>query len=388
MGDGRAGRRWAGALTLAVGLHAVACTQDEIPGESGFEQAPLGGGTLGREGPPQRAPRDASQPEGQPETDDAGEPERTPEDGGRYTDATIAQPPLPPLASLPFKCARDGWGKRQVDVGEVTLQVACRGEPESDAPLIIALHGYPELHLAWNRLAPQFVNQGFAWVAPDQRGYNLSDKPAAVGDYHIDRIVDDLHGLVLASRRRNVLLIGHDWGGLVAFIYAHRYPERVRGLVVLNAPHPDIWGHPEVDPVQAMATEGYVPLLAGPAGGLAQPLLDAMLAPYLSPAELGEYRTSWEQPNALASMNSWYSANLYPDATMPTGVIVEVPTLVLFGMDDVFVTPSELDHLPDYVTDLHIVELAGVDHWTPHQATEAIVKRVLEFEASLPAEQP
>lgn len=291
--------------------------------------------------------------------------------------------PLPPL---PLSCAPERWVESAVDVGEVTLNVACRAAGQARAPLVILLHGYPELHLAWNELAPPLLEHGFALLAPDQRGYNLSDKPEPVDAYKIEAIVQDLHGLIEASGRQRVLLVGHDWGGLVSFLYAHEHPERVRGLVILNGPHPDIWGHPEVDPVQGMASDGYVPLLVGPTGALAMPLLDSMLMPYLSAGELEQYRAAWNQQDAFTSMNKWYEANVYPEVTMPTGITVDVPTLAIWGMADTFVTPSELDHLPDYVSNLEIVKLEGVDHWITHQQTERLIQEIVDFEARLPKE--
>lgn len=290
------------------------------------------------------------------------------------------------LPALPFGCMPDAWALNAVDVGEVTLNVACRASEAREAPLAILLHGFPELHLAWNRLAAPLIEHGFALLAPDQRGYNTSDKPEPIEAYAIEHIVADLHGLIEASGRERVLLVGHDWGGLVSFVYAHRHPERVRGLVILNGPHPDIWGHPEIDPVQGMASEGYVPLLVGPTAPLAMPVLDSMLAPHLTAAELEQYRAAWNQPNAFASMSKWYEANVYPEVTMPTGVTVSVPVLALFGMDDTFVTPSELDHLPDYVADLEVEKIEGVDHWITHQATERLIERIVTFEARLAKE--
>lgn len=291
-----------------------------------------------------------------------------------------------PLAPLPFACTSDDWALNDVDVGEVTLNVACRAIEDKQGPLAILLHGFPELHLAWNRLAPPLIERGFALLAPDQRGYNTSDKPEPVEAYAIEKIAADLHGLIEASGRERVLLIGHDWGGLVAFVYAHEHPERVRGLVIMNGPHPDIWGHPEVDPVQGMASEGYVPLLVGPTAPLSMPLLDSMLMPYLTAEELEQYRAAWNEPEAFASMCKWYEANVYPEVTMPTGVTIAAPVLAFWGMEDTFVTPSELEHLPDYVSNLEIEKLEGVDHWTPHQETERLIERIVTFEAGLSKE--
>jgi epoxide hydrolase 4 len=312
----------------------------------------------------------------------------TAHDAGTWlSDASLRDADTAPPTALPFACARDKWGQNAVNVGELTLNVACRASEGADDPLIVLLHGYPELHLTWNRLAAPLVEHGFALLAPDQRGHNTSDKPAPVEAYAIDRSVSDLHGLIEASGRERVLLIGHDWGGVVSFTYAHRHPERVRGLVVMNGPHPDIWGNPQVDPVQAQASDSYVPALAGPLGGiLAPPLLESMLAPHLTPEELAQYRVAWSEPDAFPTMHKWYHANLYPEVKLPRGVTIEVPTLVLWGMDDPFVTSSQLAHMPGYVADVEIVEIPGVDHWITHQKTALLAEHIVAFEARIPRE--
>lgn len=350
----------------AAGMAAIAAGSGGAPhaGSGGAAGAIMtshsgGGGTSSGTG---AAPHDAGL--------DANEPDAAPRE----------------RSPLPFDCAQDAWAINAVDVGEVSLNVACRADQARTAPLAILLHGFPELHLAWSALAAPLRAHGLALLAPDQRGYNTSDKPEPIEAYAIERIVADLHGLIEASGRERVLLVGHDWGGLVAFVYAHQYPERVRGLVILNGPHPDIWGHPEVDPVQGMASEGYVPLLVGPTASLSMPVLDALLMPHLTPEELELYRAAWNLPDAYASMCKWYDANVYPEVTMPTGVTVSVPVLALWGMDDTFVTPSQLEHLPEYVPDLEIVKVEGVDHWITHQATELLSEHIVTFEARLAKE--
>src|SRR5262249_7681064 len=109
-----------------------------------------------------------------------------------------------------------------------------------------------------------------------------------------------------------------------------------------------------------------------------------MLGPYLSSAELALYHEAWERPNAKASMNNWYRANVYPDVKLPTGVKVTVKTLALWGMKDTFVTPSELELLPRYVSDLQIVKLDSGDHWLPFQMADRMLEEILRFERDLP----
>jgi pimeloyl-ACP methyl ester carboxylesterase len=173
----------------------------------------------------------------------------------------------------------------------------------------------------------------------------------------------------------------------LAYVFAHLEPARVRGLLIMNSPHPDIWGHPEIDPELARAGESYIPMIAGPLGALVIPVVELMLAAYLSAEEAAAYRMAWDRTGAAAAMAKWYSANNYPEYKLPSGVTVDVPTLALAGVNDTFVTPSQLDPLPRFVSKLKTARIEGVDHWMTHQITAELVRRIREFEGELPPAQ-
>jgi epoxide hydrolase 4 len=303
------------------------------------------------------------------------------EEGATAT-ATAQQPDASAAGELPvpFDCPSDSFGLQRVAVNGVTLRVACRGRA---GPVLLLLHGYPEFYLAWNQLADRLVAAGYRVIAPDQRGHGMSDRPADVSSYDISVLVEDVRALIGLTAQERVLVVGHDWGGTVAWVLAHRHPELLRGLVVLDAPHPDLWRNAELDPVQARASEGYIPLLAGPLGGGALTMIEPMLAPHLSPDELAAYREVWKQPEAVASMNKWYQANVHPTYTLPRGVTVDTPTLALWGEADIFVTSSQLTHLPRYVPQLKVKTFPGVDHWITHQVTDELFESIRTFERGL-----
>lgn len=282
-------------------------------------------------------------------------------------------------ATPDFACGTDSPASSLVDVGRVRLYVECQGS----GPTLILLHGYPESHLAWRKLWAPLIARGYRLVAPDLRGANRSDKPSGVESYRIDELVADVEGLIEATRASRVAIIGHDWGGTIAWIYAHRHPERTRGLLIMAGPHPDIWGRAEIDPVQAEAGNAYVPLLASPLGEAAFLVFPAMLDPHLDDAELSLYQEAWNQPDSARSMNDWYRANLHPEVRLPEGVYVEVPSLVLWGTNDAFTTPSQLEHLPRFVREVEIVRWEGADHFLTHQRTDEVVTRWADFEAEL-----
>jgi pimeloyl-ACP methyl ester carboxylesterase len=274
-------------------------------------------------------------------------------------------------------CPDEHFGLTNVDVGEVHLQVACQGHGRT----AVLLHGYPELYFTWTRIAALLTAEGFRVVAPNLRGYAGSDRPEDVDAYHIDHLVADVAGLLGAVGRERVLLVGHDWGGVIAWVLAHRHPELLSGLVVMNGPHPDVWAHPGVDPVQAEASATYVPLIAN--GVIGPEVVESRIGPFLAPGEIDQYRAAWAEPMAAVSMGNWFKANIYPTNRIPTGNSTTVATLVLWGMQDVLVTPSQLDHLGPFVSNLKVVRLPDVGHWVPLEAPETVATNIVEFAGPL-----
>jgi pimeloyl-ACP methyl ester carboxylesterase len=128
------------------------------------------------------------------------------------------------------------WNHDTVETNGVRLHVVTAG-PE-DGPLVVLLHGFPEFWYSWHNQIPALVEAGYRVVAPDMRGYNRSEKPSGVDAYHIDELVSDVAGLVRAFDRESGHIVGHDWGGLVAWQTAIDRPSVVDRLAVLNAPHP------------------------------------------------------------------------------------------------------------------------------------------------------
>jgi pimeloyl-ACP methyl ester carboxylesterase len=126
---------------------------------------------------------------------------------------------------------------RDISVGDVRLHIREAGSP--GAPLLILLHGFPESGRAWRKLMRPLAGRGFHVVAPDLRGYGASDAPDGVAQYRLELLVDDMIGLANALGADIFTLAGHDWGGIVAWAVAARHPDRLKRLIILNAPHPD-----------------------------------------------------------------------------------------------------------------------------------------------------
>src|SRR5579872_3113991 len=148
------------------------------------------------------------------------------------------------------------------NVGAVSLHVAEAGP--ADGPAVILLHGFPEFWFCWRHQIDALAGAGFHVIAPDQRGYNLSDKPKAISDYDLDPLAADISGLASALGLRDYSLVGHDWGAAVAWWVAQKNPSGLRRLTIMNAPHPALWRRAmDQDPVQRKLSR-YVRLLGIP----------------------------------------------------------------------------------------------------------------------------
>jgi pimeloyl-ACP methyl ester carboxylesterase len=122
----------------------------------------------------------------------------------------------------------------RIDVGEVRLHAVEAGS----GPLVVLLHGFPEFWWSWRHQIPALAAAGFHVVAPDLRGYNLSDRPTRVADYGLRHLTADVAGLIRAMDERKAHVVGHDWGGGIAWEFAMLYPHMLERLAILNAPHP------------------------------------------------------------------------------------------------------------------------------------------------------
>lgn len=240
----------------------------------------------------------------------------------------------------------------------------------------------------------------FHVVAPDLRGYNLSDRPGSIDRYRMPQLVTDVLELLDYLGEPACDLVGHDWGGALAWAVAIAHPSRVRRLAILNAPHPLLFAKALAqDPAQQQAS-AYMNWLRKPGAEavLAQDdfaRLRGMLtghgqAGWFDKAHADLYRQAWSQPGALTGMLNWYRATpLHPPGPEGPGAaaltltasdfVVKVPTLVLWGMADVALLPSLLDGLPELVPDLSVHQLPGLSHWLVHEDPDRIARHLSAF---------
>lgn len=287
---------------------------------------------------------------------------------------------------------------RWVEIGGLRLHVAEAGTP--GAPMILFLHGFPEFWYAWRHQLAALGGQ-FHCLAPDTRGINLSDGPDDVAGYHLDHLVGDALGLLDHYRPPGVTLVGHDWGGFIAWETAIRHPERLDALVIVNCGHPAIMaallrtpGHPQRDAsayMTAFRSDRGEELLSRDdfAGFRANILEPNAAAGHFDDHDRRVYSTAWNRPGALTAGLNYYRANrLGPnpldaprdeaDGARPqrTPAPLALPTLVLWGDRDPYFTPDNVQRLGAVVRDPEIVRFADNDHWIVHQRPDDVARRV------------
>jgi|SRR6478672_10654181 len=280
----------------------------------------------------------------------------------------------------------------------ITLNVATAGKRSK--PAIILLHGFPESHRTWREVAPR-LQHDFFLVMPDQRGFAGSDRPQEVDAYATDKLADDIFALADALDLQTFHLVGHDWGGAIAWTAALRGDPRLEQLAIINAPHPVIFQKSLIEDPDQRAASQYISAFrsrmfekAAEAMGF-EALFEKSFSRHVDlaiipEAERRQYIAEWSQPGALTAMLNWYRASKVkvppPGVTLPLpqwilGAFpkIEIPTLVIWGMQDKALLPVQLDGLDRMVEDLRVVRLPEAGHFAPWEAPEPVVAALRPF---------
>jgi pimeloyl-ACP methyl ester carboxylesterase len=270
----------------------------------------------------------------------------------------------------------------------INLHVAEAGP--SEGPLVVLLHGFPEFWYSWrNQIAP-LAEDGFHVLAPDQRGYNLSDKPQGIGSYDLDHLAADVIGLADHFRHEAFSLVGHDWGASVGWWLAGRHPSCMRRLVVLNAPHPAVWlDAMRNHPVQKRKS-GYVRLLELPylpefliginrSKALAKGFRASIRPDAFTEGDLSEYRKAWAQPRALSATINYYRAVLRKALLPASQYQITCPTLVIWGKRDVYAIPELAEASSRLCVNCRIEYLDRSTHWVQHDEPGRVNELLAEF---------
>ncbi len=279
----------------------------------------------------------------------------------------------------------------------VRLHYASCGNPSK--PLMLMLHGFPEFWGAWHEIMPAFCGR-FHVVAPDLRGYNLSDKPQDVRAYRPSVLVADIVGLVQELGHERCILVAHDWGGAIAWSVAIAHPELIERLVILNAPHPVPFARALASDAAQQKASAYMNWLRAPGSEallaendfaqLAGFFLRSGGESWFDSATRAAYHAAWSQAGALTGGVNWYRASpLYPPIgddpgagklhLDPSVFIVRAPTLVIWGERDPALLPALLDGLAAVVPELRIERIPEATHWLVHEQPQRIVSEIRNF---------
>jgi epoxide hydrolase 4 len=273
----------------------------------------------------------------------------------------------------------------------ILLHVMTDG-PEN-GPAVILLHGFPEFHYGWHKQIPALVEAGFHVIVPDQRGYNLSDKPHGVSSYSIDLLAADVIGLFDHFKLEKAFLVGHDWGAAVAWTVAIQFPERLRKLVILNVPHPDVITDFLLHNAEQRKKSWYMFFFQIPV--LVEWILrrnnframEWMLTGQggrFTSQDLQEYKNAWAQPGALTAMLNWYRSavrrgvrSLFGRKHPPQRV--SVPTLILWGKQDIALSHEMVTPSLALCDDGRAVLFEKSTHWVQHDEAEQVNINLIRF---------
>ena len=261
--------------------------------------------------------------------------------------------------------------------------------PKSGPPVVL-LHGFPEDWRCWIRQIPALTTAGCRVIVPDQRGYNLSDKPKGIAAYSVDQLVEDIIGLIKALDYEKVNLVGHDWGAFVAWMLAIKNPEIIHRLGIINVPHPNVMKRFLRRDFEQMRRSLYALFFQLP--WLPETLLRMgnwhIAATGLcrngksnafTDEDIEKYKEAWSQPGAMTAMLNWYRAAVRYPPQITNAMKVTVPTLILWGVKDIALSRRMARPSLDYCDEGNLIFFPDATHWVQREEADEVNKRLLEF---------
>lgn len=269
------------------------------------------------------------------------------------------------------------------------VQICAVADGPKEGPVVVLLHGFPEFWYGWHRQIEPLAAAGFRVIVPDQRGYNLSSKPAGASAYALTELVSDVIAIADQLGQEKVFLAGHDWGAAVAWSAALLHPQRIAKLTILNVPHPSVMRRFLRTRPRQMLRSWYMFFFQLP--WLPEALFSALdfrigarsLAHSSRPGtfssdDLAQYRAAWSQPGALTAMINWYRA-LFRSRAKFSDRTVRVPTRILWGERDAFLLAEMARESLRYCTDAELFTFADASHWLQHEEPARVSELLIEF---------
>ncbi len=275
-----------------------------------------------------------------------------------------------------------------VTVDDTNLHVVEAGDSED--PPVVLLHGFPEFWYGWRRQIEPLSRAGYRVLAVDTRGYNESDKPPEIEAYRLDRLAGDIAGLCDELSLDLVRLVGHDWGGAVTWWLAMTRPDMLEKIAILNSPHPQVFQkHLTSRPTQILKSWymfffqlPFVPEgVLGAARGavVARALEKTSRVGAFSAEDLDRYREAWAKPGAWRGMLNWYRAPSRTELELPDSTTVDLPTLILWGERDRFLSPELAEASIEHCRDGRLERFPEATHWLQHEYAAAINRELVQF---------
>lgn len=278
------------------------------------------------------------------------------------------------------------WLDQSIVSNGVKLHYVTQGE----GPLMLMLHGFPEFWYSWRHQIPEFARDHKV-VALDLRGYNDSDKPQEVSAYRMPELLLDVEGVIHGLGYQSAVIVGHDWGGAIAWNFAYDYPHLVDRLIVLNFPHPAKFAAGLRTPQQLLRSF-YIFLFQIP--GLPELLLQANDYRLLesaftgmaidktafSRADLEAYKDAAARRGALTTMLNYYRANfIQSELVSREWGMLDVPTLMIWGEKDTALGNELTYGTEEYVEDLTIRYIPNCSHWVQHEQPQLVNQYIRQF---------
>jgi pimeloyl-ACP methyl ester carboxylesterase len=277
---------------------------------------------------------------------------------------------------------------RYAQLGDVRLHYVEVGE----GPLVVLLHGFPQFWYMWRFQIPALAGAGFRVVAPDMRGYNLSEKPRGVSSYRVELLAQDVKRLIVACGEESAVVVGHDWGAAVAWVTAMMHPGRVKRLGVLNVPHPERFARGLLRPAQLLRSSYMfffqVPrlpekvLAAGDFASLRYTLRNETIHPgTFTDEDIERYAEALARPGALTATLNYYRALFRRNPLKARALLrrIETPVMVIWGERDRFLGKELAEPDPFWVPNLRVEWLPEASHFVAEDRPDEVNSLLVEF---------
>jgi pimeloyl-ACP methyl ester carboxylesterase len=285
-----------------------------------------------------------------------------------------------------LKTLAEPWQHREILTNDLRMHYVTQGT----GPLVVLLHGFPEFWYSWRFQIPVLADHGYRVVAPDLRGYNRTEKPAR--GYDIPTLLRDIAGLIEGLGEERAIIVGHDWGGVLAWHFAIDYPQMTSRLIVLNAPHPGAMQR-ELRTLAQLRKSWYILAFQIPwlpeyvlardhARAIGSLLYNSAVQKSAFPPDvLAQYQEAMSRPGTLPAALAYYRQLVrggqrhYRSRTLR----VDAPTLLIWGEQDVALGVELTHNLEEWVPDLEVKYLPESGHWVQQEQPEQVSRLMLEF---------